>query len=353
VTRKPRTGPRRPKGTGRIDQLPSGAWRARITIAGRIYQKTLVGHGARTRVRAWLESKIGERAAIESGTGDVRGTRQGVTVESLADEYLEDLRQIGRTPDTLRGYRRHLAVVLRHWSRVRLRELTGPRLEQIRAEMTAFKWSPSTVRNRLDRLTGMARFAMRMGYIPARVLPVRRPKVTIASRPHPYTDAEVAALVQAAKAAGPRELVAVLLGADAGLRRGEIMRASKADFDPHQRRLHVPMGKTGSRWIPVTRRLARALDRCEPFSTGKYVCRPTWTDPTPLVGWLQDVWAAAGIDGGTRLHRLRHYWATLMVRNGAKLDQLLAWGGWANLSTVRRYLHERDDLDRSPVDRIR
>lgn len=72
-----------------------------------------------------------------------------------------------------------------------------------------------------------------------------------------------------ARAFGPRDELVVLLGGDAGLRRGELLALEWSDFDVKRNTLHVQWAvwqghvtppKSGrSRRLPLTERLARAL----------------------------------------------------------------------------------------------
>ena len=63
--------------------------------------------------------------------------------------------------------------------------------------------------------------------------------------------------------------------------------------------------------------------------------------------------AEAGVTGGVRLHRLRHYWATTLANEGKATPwELLEWGGWASLDMVRRYYHAPLRVNRGPVEAL-
>jgi integrase len=84
-----------------------------------------------------------------------------------------------------------------------------------------------------------------------------------------YSDEQYEKLIEAAAALGPRHLVAVLLGGDAGLRLGEMVALEWTDIDLNTDTLNVRRqerrGKVGptkgkkSRSLKMTPRLARAL----------------------------------------------------------------------------------------------
>ncbi len=195
----------------------------------------------------------------------------------------------------------------------------------------------------------MVKLAQRLGLTPARHLLVRRPKVTLASRPDAYTAQEVAALIAAA-ADVPWQRCAILLGADAGLRRGEMIRVQLKHLDARSQTLFVPDRKSGrSNLVPITRELAKAIKACASDPEALVVGRPEWP-PDQLAKLLEPVWLAAGVTGGVRLHRLRHYWASALAINGKATPwELMEWGDWSSLEMVKRYYHAPLRVNRAPI----
>jgi integrase len=157
----------------------------------------------------------------------------------------------------------------------------------------------STIRNRLAAILGMVKLAQRLGFTPARHLLVRRPKVTLASRPDAYTAQEVDALVKAAELDWQR--CAILLGSDAGIRRGEMIRVRLKHLDARSQTLFVPDRKSGrSNLVPITRELAKAIKAGTSDLEALVVGRLEWDTPDQLAKFLQPVWLAAGVEGGVR-----------------------------------------------------
>jgi integrase len=354
--RKPK--PRRPKGMGSLEKLPSGSWRGTITVAGERRQATFPKHHD---ARDWLDTQALEAAARRSGVAETKGTRGNVTLADLAEDFLADLKVVGRTEDTLRGYRGELKALVARYGTVRARDVDGPMLERMVREQAADGWRPSTVRNRVIRVTAMVRYAQRQGWIPARPLPVRLPRVTIASRPDAYAREEVDALLEAARQRPDRRyLVAVLLGADAGLRLSEAIRARVDDADLERRVLTIPVRdeqdrpKSGKeRKVPLTARLAEAIRQLSRSSGEFLIGRPGWKSRRSYAEWLEELWAEAGVEGTVRFHRLRHYWATELANAGASPYELMAWAGWASLTTALRYVHDHPMLARrGPFDAL-
>jgi integrase len=341
---------RRTYGSGTIEDLPSGAYRAKIWVSGLRRQKIF---DEKQPAKNWLDTQIGERVARLDGTFAGRGSRPDLTLADMRQEYFDDLQRAGRTDRTRKGYRSHVDMVLEAFGGLRVLEIDGPQLEQIVRIMHGRKWSASTIRNRLAALAGMVKLAQRLGWTPARVLPVRRPRVTLASRPDAYTAQEVAALVAAATE--PWQRCAILLGADAGLRRGEIIRVRRGDL--HRLTLIVPVRdesdrpKSGKpRMVPVTRELAKAVAACAGQPEQLVVGREVWNTPDQLPKLLAPIWLAAGVTGGVRLHRLRHYWASALANGGKATPwELMEWGGWQSLDMVKRYYHAPLRVNRAPI----
>jgi integrase len=355
TVKRDRERPRRPKGSGTIDPLPSGWVRARIWIGGerrqKVFEKT-------SQANTWLETQLAERVTRELGTLSTAGFRPNLRLRELEQEFLDDLERAGRTRQTRRGYRSHVAAIVERWGNLRVVDVDGPQLERITQAMHAAKWSASTIRNRLAALSGMVKLAQRLGYAPARHLPVRRPRIVLASRPEPYGQDEVTALVKAARATkDPKKLCAVLLAADAGLRRSEIVRFAGEDYDAKSVAITVPVRdqedrpKSGrARVVPITSELAKAIEACDPKPGERVVGKAVWNTADQLPVWLEDVWILAGVEGGVRLHRLRHYWASTLANVGkASPWELMTWGGWASLDMVRRYYHAPEKLNRAPI----
>jgi integrase len=104
-------------------------------------------------------------------------------------------------------------------------------------------------------------------------------------------------------------------------RKSEIIRVRREDLDSRSLTLTVPVRderdrpKSGkARMLPITRELAKAIEKCASGPEGLVVGREVWTTPDQLSKLLGPVWLAAGVTGGVRLHRLRHYWASALHR---------------------------------------
>jgi len=146
---------------------------------------------------------------------------------------------------------------------------------------------------------------------------------------------------------GARNHAMILTMADAGLRAGEIVRLLVENWNPVERSLFVRAGKGQKDRVsfvgPTTTRAIRDY-----LVTRARMGREDWlfTDnlghpltPRHLVQILHRLSARAGLPANRRLHphALRHFAATLWLRNGVGLDQVRRLLGHASLHTTLRY----------------
>lgn len=150
--------------------------------------------------------------------------------------------------------------------------------------------------------------------------------------------------VEAARRVDTRVELLVLLGGDAGLRRGEIIGLEWADIDLKRGLLTV----AGSVWagqvtatkgmehrhVPLTKRLAAALsanrhytDEGEPV-TAKIIQR-----------WLVRAQQLAGLRAKGGVHILRHTFCSHLAMRGAPALSIQKLAGHKNLQTTLRYMH--------------
>ena len=155
-------------------------------------------------------------------------------------------------------------------------------------------------------------------------------------------------LVEAAKKVDPRVQVMVLLGGDAGLRRGEIVSLRQSDVDLRRRQLHVrfatwcgiedsPKGGRG-RIIPMTEALVSALT-ANRHLRGPRVLHLDDGNPVNenvLQDWMSQATRRAGLDVTRSLHVLRHTFCSRLAMKGAPAKAIQELAGHQNLGTTLR-----------------
>ncbi len=207
--------------------------------------------------------------------------------------------------------------------------------------------SRKTANNVVAVLSTMLEYAIDLGKID------RKPKMGMFKiREQPFRFLDVAEYLALLKAAEPEPmwLAAVLLGGDAGLRRGEIRAMERRHVHMGVGRLSVEqalwentMGtpKGGKpRTIPMTRRLQDALKRARHLR-GAYVLADDDGEFLSLeaMRWnLPRLCRRAGIEEIT-WHVLRHTFCSHLAMRGAPVRTIMELAGHEDLATTLRYMH--------------
>jgi integrase len=237
-----------------------------------------------------------------------------------------------------------------------LDQITRRDVEKYKAEMLQ-ELSAKRVNNVLTVLSRMLKYGVELDLIDS-IPRIQFVKVPPAS--FEFLDfEELEQLVDAATK--PEERAAVLCGAEAGLRAGEIRCLEWGDIDLGRRLLtvrrteyrgHVGSPKGGrARTIPMTNRLTHALrlsqHRRGPIVFGerdgsrrtrgsldwvlKRVCRRA---KLRLIGW----------------HALRHTFCSHLAIRGASPRAIQELAGHASLTTTQRYMHLTEGAGRAAID---
>lgn len=184
-----------------------------------------------------------------------------------------------------------------------------------------------------------------------------------------YEHAVFDTLVEGAAKAGSDELLAVLLGGEAGLRRGEILGAQWADVvrgklhvqrqvyskrTAHAEELNAASGaKAGrtptitptkgkaKRWVPLTPRLMQAISKHRHLRGTWMLCQADGSPLTPklLKLVIQRAERRAALEVTGRTHILRHTFCSHLAMAGASPITIQSLAGHENLETTMGYMH--------------
>ena len=327
----------------------NGRWRFRKMLTlpnGRRIR--LGGTGAvNTRVAA----EAAERAAIEQALRAMGKPepKEVPTLQAFQEEFVRTYVRANNKESERRSKELILqAHIVPRFGRMRIDAIGARDIETFKAELLEEKeLGRKTVNNVIAVLSKILRYAEELEVI-ARGPRVRLLKVE--RRTVRYLDfEEYAALLKVAESE-PEWLAAILLGGDAGLRRGEIRALQWDDWDRQAGRLMVQRslwedveGATkgwNQRAIPLTDRLASAL-RAIRHLRGPYVF--AGEDGKPLtreaMRWnLPRLCRRAGIRP-CGWHALRHSFCTHLAMRGAPAKTIQALAGHADLTTTLRYMH--------------
>jgi integrase len=322
------------RGMGSIRQLPSGAHRASIYIAGEKVRKTWP---TPEQAKRWLKAMRLRKVEVEAGVRP-RNEDSDLTYAALQEPLVELWEHGARvySTTTLEVYKADLERIVDRWGPRRVASLRTADVDAWVSEMRARGLSSSRIRNQLNVLSAAHKYAVRAGLLAD--LPCRfdRPRPLLRSVPAATSEDELGAHLEAARFRGPRVLAVVLLAADAGLRRGEIARLRGEDVLADQ--VHValrsetdrpkaPRGRT----VPIlTDRLRAALAALDPKPG-----RPLLGEGT-TVETVRGLAAQAGV---RKIHQLRHRFVTALLAAGTPPAHVQKWAGHSSLLVTQRYLH--------------
>jgi integrase len=170
-------------------------------------------------------------------------------------------------------------------------------------------------------------------------------------------------LVDGAGKAGTDAHLAVLLGAEAGLRRGEILGAQWTDVVQGklyvQRQVYLkaarmpdgsraprtatvtPTKGKSKRWVPLTPRLLQAIQKHRHLRAPWMLCQADGSPLTPklLKQLIKKAEKRAVLPETGRTHILRHTFCSHLAMAGASPITIQNLAGHENLETTMRYMH--------------
>lgn len=245
------------------------------------------------------------------------------------------------------GYRTFLEPA---FGTMRLDDITTAKVAGLKSSMVGKKYSASTVNNTLALLSKMLKVAIDWGELPAMPCKIQRLKTQQATATF-YEEDVYERLVVAAKNIDPRYHLLVLLGGDAGLRRGEIMALDQSACDTKRGLLSIEWSTwrnhrletkgMEARVIPMTDRLREAIKAYRHLRGPRlmYGDRGGAVTGTCLRDWMATVAKAAGVPSKGALHVLRHTFCSHLAMKGVPAGSIQKLAGHKHLVTSLRYMH--------------
>jgi integrase len=231
----------------------------------------------------------------------------------------------------------------------RLDDLRDSDVAKLKADLKHL--SPKTVNNVLVTLSTMLKAAKEWGVIAHLPYSIRLLKTTVPTVEF-YEQPEYERLVNAARALDPRIELLVLLGGDAGLRRGEIIGLEQNDCDTKRGILHVrrsewkgqvTLPKGGrERQVNMTERLRDALVANRHLRGDRVLWRNDGHEKVTgilLAKWMRRAQRHAGLKVTGGLHILRHTFCSRLAMAGAPTLAIKELAGHTSVSTTMRYMH--------------
>jgi site-specific recombinase XerD len=287
---------------------------------------------------------------------------EGISYDHAVEEFLEYLRHY-------RGYAASTAVAYATDLR-RFREFLEDRLgsvpspTQIKREyiiqfgVSLKGAAPLTLRRKYACLSSLFGFLQDMGYVqanPAHRLPLPKVKQPV---PVYLTEETAQQLIAAANQPWQRALVILLLST--GIRRNEAVSITLDDLDLEQGQVLI-RGKGGKeRVVPLAEQAVEALQEYLKHRV-ETQCRHLFVSTTGghairgrIVNRILDrIVERAGLQGqGITPHKLRHTFATHLIRNGTDVRTVQELLGHADIQTTARYLHSDTRTKQTAVGRL-
>ena len=241
---------------------------------------------------------------------------------------------------------------------MRLDEIKSEHVQRLKARLG--KLAAKTVNNVLCVLGKILRVAVEWEVISA--MPCR---ITLLRAPKPeksFLDFdELDRLIEGAQKVGWGAHLMVLLGADAGLRRGEMISLRWNDVDFARVELHVrradwngiestPKGGRG-RVVDLTKRLTAALKVYRHLRSDRVLCE---ADGKPITGatiarWMRQATRRAGLAVLEGPHILRHTFCSHLAMRGATVMAVKELAGHRDVSTTMGYMHLSPTAKRNAI----
>lgn len=306
------------------------------------------------------EARLGANCAVYgSPFAPAEVTLDGaITFEKATDEFRVGLAKVELKSSTRHGYEEILkGILLPRFGKTRIGDIDYLTVQKLDAEMVERECSASRRRNVqcvLRTVLGVAVDCGRMKEMP------KLPDLPTVGRTinKVMTFAQLSALIECASDAA---VLPLSLAALCGLRSGEIRALRKTHLDLAQGRIiveesvshgEIDSPKSGhQRMVPIPAQLLGLLRLMK--RQGKipqeYICVTPEGLPWGETGLSQAFERAAKKAGikGFRMHDLRHFWCTMMLKSGAPVHVVKTVAGHENLATTSRYSHasEADALE--------
>ncbi len=210
--------------------------------------------------------------------------------------------------------------------------------------------SASTYNNSASVLNVVLRAAHRWGkirHVSHRFQLLKRDE----SRPKFYDFDQLEWLVEAAGKCDARIGLVVLLGCEAGLRRGEIIALEATDLDLRRGLITVERSEwkgevtatKGMRYrvVPMTKRLQHALAACRHLRGPRVLYTDAGETVTAKVlqKWMARAQKRAGLRATGALHIMRHTFCSHLAMRGAPVQSIQQLAGHDDIKTTLRYMH--------------
>ena len=319
-------------------KLPSGNYRCRASITDENGNRVTQSFTAETARKAETLASMWQEGMLQRSR---ETATHGITLGDAIDSYIETCRCAGMSPSTILNYKSARNNAFPLLISKRIGAITVQDIQrQLNARSKTCK--PKTLHNNLNLLSAtLKQHGIKLDYDALRIAHQEREEMQIPS------DEQITALLRAAS--GDDDLyISILLAAVMGLRRSEICALDWKSIDL------LPDGTAtltidkalvpddnggysvkGTKTSAGTRRLAIPAAVLAELKRRRSL-RPALVNITPnaITSRYERMTRSLGIPG--RFHDLRHYHASVMIREGVPEKYIVADMGHASFDMVRR-----------------
>lgn len=173
----------------------------------------------------------------------------------------------------------------------------------------------------------------------------------VKGRVQPLYENEVKAILKAASSS-QRDYLILRLFAKTGLRQGELFRIKPHDVDYARKVIYIPIAKRGERReVPIDTQTSALLKRWIKTENGDK--RSIWGLSERTLRRIPGRYAQiAGITKVVSCHSLRHFFCTLLIRNGMSEFRVQKLMGHRRVDTTLLYAHLVTQDCQTEYDRI-
>lgn len=343
-----------------------------IRKRGRVWYADLYIGGRRVRVKLSTDRRVAD-AKLAELIAERDGSRyghaaQGVTWDSFCEKYMAYSRgsKKGSTPARDQATIRAMNAFERP---AKLADVTPEHLERWRGFRKGNGIGQATIARDLGAAKAMMRKAAAWGYVKALDWSSVKIQKSTRGRLIFFTIGEMRVLLRHARTTfpefshneAPHDWVTVaMLGARAGLRRGEMAHAAWADFDAKRRSLAITPKDCpccpGGRWEPKDyeqRHLPLPADLVKHLAglkrTNQWILgtRPSLGT---ITNYFRRIVKKAGLKGST--HTLRHTYASHLAQAGVPLYTISKLLGHADMNMTKIYAHLCPQTYEASVDKL-
>jgi site-specific recombinase XerD len=363
---------------------------ARIFKRGRVWYIDVRVKGRRIRRRVGASKKIAELALQDAEVKIAREefgfTRHDISVDKLIERFLDYNRTNHRSSTTKRykAVTDHLRAYLaeKRPDVIALSQLTAEaidgyktyrrdswvnpngkpvQLESDVRENTRLGARARTVNLELDGIKTMLNLAIRWGYLKDNPVKLVKPLRTDDKKPVRFLTEEECQQLLDASPAGLRRVYFTFLST--GMRKAELENLQWADVDLRRRKILIRgketwRPKTGEREIPMSEpvyQLMHDMKQQAGKTTGSdfvFKVKDSGHSHNRLRTELIKIAQAAGIENLTKVHTLRHTFASHLVMQGVDLPTVAKLMGHSDIETTMIYAHLAPDHLSNAVEKL-